>query len=121
MKFHFRLAGYKTVRPNRKLGKIVTSFQDFKLLGKQIFQSFSYCELRVSPRNGTKVSCSQENKKMKRCQNHSHSPVFGRPEFSCFWYIKTQEGKLLSNGFLLFLSVHCGDFINQIRNLSYTV
>ena len=30
---------------SRRLRMIVTSFQDFKLREKQIFQSFSYCEL----------------------------------------------------------------------------
>ena len=42
----------------------MTSFQDFKLREKQIFQSFSYCELIDSLRNGTIVVCLQENKKM---------------------------------------------------------
>ena len=45
--------GYKTVRPKM----ITTSFQDCKLHEKLIFQSFSYCELINSPRNGTKVHC----------------------------------------------------------------
>ena len=42
---------------NRALGMIVTSFQDFKLREKQISQSFSYCELIKSLRNGTIVHC----------------------------------------------------------------
>ena len=40
---------------NRTLGMIVTSFQDFKLREKQISQSFSYCEIINSLRNGTIV------------------------------------------------------------------
>ena len=34
---------------------IVTSFQDFKLRGKQISQLFSHCELINSPKNGIKA------------------------------------------------------------------
>ena len=49
---------------NRTLGMIVTSFQDFKLREKQISQSFSYCELISSLRNGIIVRCLRENKKM---------------------------------------------------------
>ena len=41
----------------------VTSLQDFKFLGKQISQLFS-CELRNSPRNGTKGASIIRNKKM---------------------------------------------------------
>ena len=43
---------------------IVTSFQDFKLRGKQISQSFSDSELITSPKNGTEVHGLLENKKM---------------------------------------------------------
>ena len=60
MKFLFQL-----------LGMIVTSFQDFKLRGKQISRSFSYCQLMYSPRNGTKVSCLSENKKMSKYRDIS--------------------------------------------------
>ena len=42
---------------NRTLGMIVTSFQDYKFREKQISQSFSYCELISSLRNGTIVRC----------------------------------------------------------------
>ena len=49
---------------NGRLEMIVTSFQDSKLHEKQVSQSFSYCELINSPRNGTKVRCLSENKKM---------------------------------------------------------
>ena len=42
---------------NRRLATIGTSFQDFKLREKQISQSFSYCELINSLRNGTIVRC----------------------------------------------------------------
>ena len=40
---------------NRRLGTIVTSIQDSKPREKQISQSFSYCELINSLRNGTIV------------------------------------------------------------------
>ena len=42
---------------NRRLGMIVTSFQDSKPREKQISQSFSYCELINSLINGTIVCC----------------------------------------------------------------
>ena len=42
---------------NRRLETIVTSFQDSKLLEKQISQSFSYCELINVLRNGRIVHC----------------------------------------------------------------
>ena len=42
---------------NRRLGTIVTSFQDSKPREKQISQSFSYCELINALRNGTIVRC----------------------------------------------------------------
>ena len=71
---------------NRRLGIIVTSFQDFKLRGKQIFQSFSCCELI----NGTKMRCLQENKKMimseKSVFREAASPEMTSQSFpvSCF-------------------------------------
>ena len=43
---------------NRRLGMVVTSFQNFNFCGKQISQLlFSNCELMNLPRNGTKVRC----------------------------------------------------------------
>ena len=45
---------------NRGPRMAVKSFQDFR----QISQSFSYSELRNSPRNGTKVYYLYENKEM---------------------------------------------------------
>ena len=53
---------------------IVTSFQDFKLLEKHISQSFSYCELINSLRNGTIVRYL-ENKKMLEGGGESVSRV----------------------------------------------
>ena len=41
----------------RRLGTIVTSFQDFKPREKQISKSFSYSELINSLRKGTMVRC----------------------------------------------------------------
>ena len=43
-------------------------------------------------------------------------------EISRFWYIKTQGRKIAILYFFPYLSVHCGDFIEQIeKNLSYTL
>ena len=74
---------------NRRLGTIVTSFQDSMPCEKQISQSFCYCELINSLRNGTIVCCLYENKKV------SEKSVFRKawsPEMtsqsspvSCFW------------------------------------
>ena len=68
---------------------IVTSFQDLKLLRKQISQPFSYCELINLPRNGPKVRCLLESKKMSE---KSVFPEFKSPKMtsqsfpvSCFW------------------------------------
>ena len=47
---------------NRTLGMILTSFQDFKLRGKQISQSFSYCELINSLRNSAWFKKKKKNK-----------------------------------------------------------
>ena len=74
---------------NSRLGMIVTSFQDFKLREKQISQSFSYCELINSLRNGTILRCLLENKKMseKYVFREAWSPEMTSQSFpvSCFW------------------------------------
>ena len=78
-------------------------------------------------------------KEIKKCQrnlflakllkwrhNHSQSPVFGLTvlnptgsEIWCFWYIKTPARKIAIEIFvLLFLSVHCGNFVEQIKTRS---
>ena len=55
---HFTSGGVQNRETrNRRLGMIVTSFQDFKLREKQISQSFSYCEIISSLKNGTIVRC----------------------------------------------------------------
>ena len=99
---------------NRRLGMIVTSFQDFKLRGKQISLSFSYCELINSPRNGTKVHCLLENKKtsdsLKSWNDVTIIPslLFLHPtesEISRFWYVKTGGRKIAMELFLaIFIS-----------------
>ena len=59
-----------------------------RLPGKQISQSFSYFELMYSPRNGAKVRCLYENKKMseKSVFPEILSPEMTSPSFpvSCF-------------------------------------
>ena len=112
---------------NRRLGTIVTSFQDSKPRKKQISQSFSYCELINSLRNDTIVRCLQENKKMSEksvfCEAWSPEMMSQLFPVSCFWSFgfvphrkwnltllvstsKHGEGKLLLQFFLLYLSVH---------------
>ena len=125
---------------NRRLGTIVTSIQDSKPHKKQISQSFSYCELINLLRNRTIVHClweklirkSQRNPFFARLgvlnwrHNCSQSPVFGLAvlyptgsEIWCFWYIKTRERKIaMEKTFLLYLSVHWGDLIEQIKKKS---
>ena len=49
---------------------IVTSFQDLKLRGKQISQSFSYCELINSSKDGTKVRFIDNHKSENLPQEH---------------------------------------------------
>ena len=124
---------------NRRLGTIVTSIQDSKPCEKQISQSFSYCELINLLRNGTIVCCLWENRKRRRNlffarlgvlngrHNRSQSPVFGlavlyptRSEIWCFWYINTRERKIaMEKTFLLYLSVHWGDLIEQIKKICH--
>ena len=59
--------------------------------------------------------------------NRSQSPGFGLAvlyptgsEIWCFWYIKTRERKIaMEKPFLLYLSVHWGDFIEQIKKICH--
>ena len=59
--------------------------------------------------------------------NRSQSPVFGLAvlyptgsEIWCFWYIKTRERKIaMEKPFLLYLSVHWGDLIEQIKKICH--
>ena len=57
-------AGYKAAR----LGMIVTSFQDLKLCGKQISQSFSNGELTNSPPKEMVQKCTVY-KKIRKCRS----------------------------------------------------
>ena len=116
---------------------IVTSFQDFKLSEKTDSQSFSYCELINSLRNGIIVHCLQENKRMLEksvfCEAWSReipqSPVFclvilypTGSEICRFWYIKTRERKIaIEKNFCLYLSVHWGDLIEHKKSVIYTL
>ena len=119
---------------NRRLGTIVTSIS-----GKNTSQSFSYCELINLLRNGTIVRCLWENKKTSEKlffarlgvlswrHNRSQFPVFGLAvlypigsEIWCFWYIKTRERKIaMEKTFLLYLSVHWGALIEQIKKVCH--
>ena len=64
---------------------------------------------------------------LKWRHNHSQSPVFGLAvlyptgsEIWRFWYIKTLARKIAIEKFvLLFLSVHCGNFIEQIKKICH--
>ena len=65
-------------------------------------------------------------KVLKWRHNHPQCPVFGLAvlcpigsEISRFWFIKRQERKIAIEFFLqyLHLSVHCGDFIEQIKKI----
>ena len=68
---------------NRRLGMIVTSFQDLKL-------SQSLIVLKNSPKNGTKVHYLNENKKMSDKSDflETLSPEMTSQLFpvSCFWF-----------------------------------
>ena len=58
---------------------------------------------------------------LKWRHNHSQSPVFGLAvlyptgsEISRFWFIKTQ-GRKIAIEYIFCLSLHCGDFIEQLK------
>ena len=91
---------------NRGLGTIVTSIQDSKPREKQIFQSFSYCELINLLRNGTIVRCLWENKKTaeKSVFREAWSPELTSQSFPvpCFW----SRGFVLHRKWNLMLLVH---------------
>ena len=61
------------------------------------------------------------------CHKHFQTPVFGLAvmyptgsEISPFWYIKTRGRKsTIKYTFLLYLSVHCGEFIEQIKKICH--
>ena len=102
---------------------IVTSFQDLKLCGKRIFQSFSDCELINSPKNGTKVHCLEDH-------NHSQSPVlvsrFCTPhevKFDAFGSSKLREGKSLPKYFFaILISTLCRFYrANRKKSVIYTL
>ena len=116
----------------------VKSFQDFR----QISQSFSYSELRNSPRNGTKVYYLYENKEMwqKSILGEALNPEMTAQSVSCFsprgfasvrkrnLTILVRPNSKTKNCYqifllLLYLSIHCeilaGKKINK-KCLSYT-
>ena len=120
---------------NRRLGTIVTPIEDSKPREKQLSQSLSYCELINLLRNGTIVRCLWENKKTskKSVFREAWSPKLTSQSFPvpCFWsrgfvthrkwnlmlLVHQNTGKENRYGkkFLLYLSVHWGDLIEQIK------
>ena len=91
---------------SRGLETIVTSIQGSKPREKQIFQSFSYCELINLLRNGTIVRCLWENKKTaeKSVFREAWSPELTSQSFPvpCFW----SRGFVLHRKWNLMLLVH---------------
>ena len=67
---------------------IVTSFQDLKLCEKQISPTFSHSELINSLKNGTKVHCFKENKKVseKSVFSKASSPEMTSQSFPVSWF-----------------------------------
>ena len=127
VKFHFRW-GTKPRDQNRRLGMIVTSFQDFKLSGKQISQSFSYCELTGQWAPGANHFA---NKKMSEKSVFPEASswndvtiifnllfwprgfVFHRKWNSRFWYVKTRGRKIAIKLFCYLQGVMCVIFNNS--------
>ena len=81
--------GYKTARPNRRLGTIVTSFQDFKLREKHISPTFSYFLINNALLYHFLANWLAHNKKMteKSVFREAWSPEMTLQSFpvSCFW------------------------------------
>ena len=110
--------GYK----NRRLGMIVTSFQDLKSFGKTDFSAtFSCFVINSAFLYHFLTNLLAHSKKMtekfvflKWRHNQFQSPVFGLAvlyptisEISRFWYIKTRARKIaIESIFLLYLSVY---------------
>ena len=117
---------------NRRLGMIVTSFQDLKFRGKEISPTFSYFLITNALLYHFLANLLAHNKKMseKSVFREALSPEMTSKSFpvSCFWsrgFVPHRKWnftflKSLFNLFLLCLPVHCGNFIEQ-KNLSYTL
>ena len=135
VKFHFRW-GTKLRHQKQETGNDCdVNSKDSKPRQKQISQSFSYCELINLLRNGTIVHCLWENKKTseKSVFREAWSPELTSQSFpvSCFWcrsFVPHRKWNLMllaheNTGkenryrkfFLLYLSVHWGDLIEQIK------
>ena len=130
--------GTKRQHQKQETVMIVTSIQDSKPREKQISHSFSYCELINLLRNGTIVRCLWENKKTleKSVFREAWSPESTSQSFSvpCFWsrdFVPHQKWNLMllvhqntgrkmaiEKKFLLHLSAHWGDLIEQINKKS---
>ena len=139
VKFHFRW-GTKPWHQKQETGNycdINSGLQGSRK--KQISQSFSYCELINLLRNGTIVRCLWENKKTSEksvfceaCSPELMSQSFPVP---CFWsrgFVPHRKWNLMllvhqnmgkenryEKTFLLYLSVHWGDLIEQIKKICH--
>ena len=118
---------------NRRPETIVTSFQDFKLREKKISPTFSYFLINNALLNHFLANWLAHNKKM------TEKSVFGEDDFSIvpshlLWsrgfvpYLKwnltllvhqnTGKANRYRKSFLLCISVHWGDLIEQIKKKS---
>ena len=124
---------------NRRLGTIVTSFQDSKTRKKQISPTFSYFLKNNALLYHFLANWLAHNKKMtgktvfarlevlKWRHNHTLSPLFDLAalygtgsEIWRFWYIKTRRRKIaIENLSSLYISVHWGDLIEQIKKICH--
>ena len=119
---------------------IVMSYQDFKLHGKQISPTFSYFPINNTQLYHFLANLLVHNKEMteKSVFWEAWSPEMMSQSFpvSCFWshsFVSHQKWNFTflvhqNMGkknrywiylFLLYLSVHCGDFIEQIKKICH--
>ena len=126
--------GYKTARPkNRRMGTIVTSFQDSKPREKQISPTFTYFIINNVLLYHFVVNWWAHNKKVTKksvfffeawspemSHNRSQSPVFGLAvlyptgsEIWRFWYIKTRGRKIAIEKFFFAILITTLGRFNQ--------
>ena len=130
--------GYKTATP--KTGDWEWLWRQFRTpsLAKNRFQSFSYCALINLLRNGTIVHCLWENKTSEKSVfREAWSPELTSQSFPvpCFWshgfvphwkwnlmllvHQNTEKENRYGKTFLLYLSVHWEDLIEQIKKICH--
>ena len=103
----------------------IKSHQDLKLRGKQISPTYSYFLINNALLCHFLANLLAQNKKMteKSVFREASSPEMTSQSFSvsCFWSLGFVP--VLKNRyrifFLLYLSVHCGDFIEQIKKICH--